>query len=151
MGKVLHYLSFRGRANRQRYWFTSLATGFSFFAVLILAWNIGSEVPAVGVVLVVPLLLLFTASMAVSARRLHDRNKSAWWMVVLFGIPWFISLFAGLGMAGGGSREAGNFIEALGLPFSIWAFVELCCLKGTPGPNRFGDDPLGPRVEGVFA
>jgi uncharacterized membrane protein YhaH (DUF805 family) len=24
----------------------------------------------------------------------------------------------------------------------IWAFIELGCLRGTPGPNRFGPDPL---------
>jgi uncharacterized membrane protein YhaH (DUF805 family) len=25
---------------------------------------------------------------------------------------------------------------------AIWSFVELGCLAGTPGPNRFGEDPL---------
>ena len=34
---------------------------------------------------------------------------------------------------------------------AIWAFVELGCLRGTPGPNQYGPDPLGnpalaPRV-----
>jgi hypothetical protein len=26
----------------------------------------------------------------------------------------------------------------------IWGFVEMACLKGTSGPNRFGPDPLAP-------
>jgi uncharacterized membrane protein YhaH (DUF805 family) len=29
----------------------------------------------------------------------------------------------------------------------IWGFVELGCLRGTAGPNRFGPDPL--VVEGA--
>ena len=27
---------------------------------------------------------------------------------------------------------------------SIWGFVEMYCLKGTAGTNRFGPDPLAP-------
>ena len=38
----------------------------------------------------------------------------------------------------------------LGLPFSIWGFVVMGCLKGTVGPNKYGDDPLQPLQE-VFA
>src|SRR6266487_727368 len=30
----------------------------------------------------------------------------------------------------------------IGLAISVWAFVELGCLRGTPGPNRYGPDPL---------
>jgi uncharacterized membrane protein YhaH (DUF805 family) len=35
---------------------------------------------------------------------------------------------------------------------SIWAFVELYCLRGTVGENRFGPDPLNPlmTVERTF-
>ena len=33
-------------------------------------------------------------------------------------------------------------LSALTLPFSIWALIELGCLKGTTGLNRFGADPL---------
>jgi uncharacterized membrane protein YhaH (DUF805 family) len=28
------------------------------------------------------------------------------------------------------------------LAISIWAFVELGCLRGTAGPNKYGPDPL---------
>jgi uncharacterized membrane protein YhaH (DUF805 family) len=28
----------------------------------------------------------------------------------------------------------------------LWAFVELFCLRGTIGPNRFGPDPLITRA-----
>jgi uncharacterized membrane protein YhaH (DUF805 family) len=28
----------------------------------------------------------------------------------------------------------------------IWAFVELACLRGTIGPNRYGPDPLEGKI-----
>jgi len=40
------------------------------------------------------------------------------------------------------------FIPVFGL---IWAFVELCLLEGTIGPNRYGEDPLQPQVTGTEA
>ena len=54
------------------------------------------------------------AYLAVNVKRWHDRNKSGWWVLIKL-IP----------IVGG-----------------IWAFVELGCLKGTYGKNRFGPDPL---------
>ena len=52
---------------------------------------------------------------ALNIKRLHDRNKSAWY-IPLFYILWIIGL--------------------------VWIFVELGGMKGTEGPNRFGSDPL---------
>ena len=46
---------------------------------------------------------------------------------------------------------AGAGFNALTLPFSIWALVELGMLKGTSGPNRFGPDPLQPSQVEVFS
>jgi uncharacterized membrane protein YhaH (DUF805 family) len=34
---------------------------------------------------------------------------------------------------------------------SAWVFVDLGLLKGTRGANKFGDDPLGPPIQEVFA
>jgi len=53
-------------------------------------------------------------SLAVFAKRWHDRNKSGWWSLIIL-VP-----FIG----------------------SIWALVECGCLPGTEGPNRYGADPL---------
>ena len=35
------------------------------------------------------------------------------------------------------------------LAISIWLFVEIGFLRGTPGPSRFGPDPLGARQADV--
>ena len=46
----------------------------------------------------------------VNGKRFHDRNKSAWWVLV-------------------------SLIPIIG---GLWIFIECGCLAGTPGPNRFG-------------
>jgi len=33
-----------------------------------------------------------------------------------------------------------------GIAIGIWGFVEIGCLRGTPGYNRFGADPLPRRL-----
>jgi uncharacterized membrane protein YhaH (DUF805 family) len=75
---------------------------------------------------------------AVSIKRLHDRNKSGWWM-----IPFIVatSLYSEFGY-----RLAGSWVKpSVGLVafgFFIWGVVEMYFLRGTRGPNRFGPDPL---------
>lgn len=63
-------------------------------------------------------LALLLPNLALGFRRLHDRNKSAWWMLLVF------------------------------LPIIGWIvlFVWMYCLRGTPGDNRFGSDPLGVKA-----
>jgi uncharacterized membrane protein YhaH (DUF805 family) len=78
---------------------------------------------------------------AVSIKRLHDRNKSGWWMN-----PFIVAtgLYGQFGYLFGGSWAAAFIGLAVFIAF-IWGLVEMYCLKGTRGPNRFGPDPLAPR------
>jgi len=82
--------------------------------------------------------------LSTSVKRLHDRNKSGWWIVLFFVLPCLYSQF--------GTRLEdllGDSYLAM-LPglnafvLSIWGFVEMYCLRGTNGSNRFGADPLAP-------
>jgi uncharacterized membrane protein YhaH (DUF805 family) len=68
-------------------------------------------------------------SIAVTVRRLHDRDMSGWW-------------YLGLTVAG--------FIPLIGFAASI-ALLVLMVLPGTEGGNRFGPDPKNPYAEDVFA
>jgi len=56
--------------------------------------------------------VLWWSALAVSAKRWHDRDKSGWWAAV-------------------------QFIPVIGW---LWILVENGLLRGTLGPNRFGDD-----------
>lgn len=150
MDKVLPYVSLSGRANRRRYWLTSLAV----YGVLIVAFLLGTVLPIIGwVVGGLGLVTALWASFAVAVRRLHDRAKSAWWLVAMY-LPVLVlsALSSAAGAAGGADAEgASGFFALLSLPFSIWTFVELGCLRGTAGANRFGPDPLASSPAEVFA
>jgi uncharacterized membrane protein YhaH (DUF805 family) len=95
---------------------------------------------------IVPLLVNLTVTpllvwtyLAISIKRLHDRNRSGWWIVPLAVLPCLYEhyeaaipesyWFAPLGLAS--------------LVLSIWGFIELACLKGDASSNRFGPNPLG--------
>jgi uncharacterized membrane protein YhaH (DUF805 family) len=78
---------------------------------------------------------------ATTVKRLHDRNKSGWWMVPLLIAPdVFNRLEARLP-----DSHAAAALGLVALVLCVWGFIELLCLRGTRGPNRFGPDPLAPR------
>jgi len=87
----------------------------------------------------VPLGLAFAfIYAAVSIKRLHDRNKSGWWMLPFVGAT---GLYAHFGdMLGVVAPYAGVVVFVL----FLWGVVEMDFLKGTSGYNRFGPDPLTP-------
>ena len=152
MGGVLKYLSFRGRANRKQYWLTLLAIFGLLFASAIVA-TVAGVVPFLGLI-GVPFWVAFgIASFANGSRRLHDRNKSAWWLLLFYVLPTLLGLPFQLAQIGPPDdfQMAAAVLATLGLPFSIWGLVELGFLKGVAGPNRFGEDPLAEPVTEVFA
>jgi uncharacterized membrane protein YhaH (DUF805 family) len=77
---------------------------------------------------------------ATTIKRLHDRDKSVWWIVPFFITPNLLNkLWDWLD-----DPNAALLVSAIGFGLSLWAFIEMLCLKGTRGPNRFGPDPLAP-------
>ena len=143
------YAEFSGRSRRLEYWaFTllsfivvllimavAMAFGFSFGAFSsIEAGGNPSAFFGPGFFLLmglagIYLLAALIPGIAVTVRRLHDRDMSGWWYLG----------FIALGM----------------IPFVGWianiAFLVILCLPGTRGPNRFGEDPLDPTGAEVFA
>ena len=102
------YINFRDRASRSEYWFWILFYTLGAIATGVIDLALGVQVTSgvFGLIMIIP-------NISVAIRRLHDRDYSGWWYLLVF-IPligWLI-LF-------------------------IWF-----CLKGTDGPNRFGPDPL---------
>jgi uncharacterized membrane protein YhaH (DUF805 family) len=76
---------------------------------------------------------------ATTIKRLHDRNKGGWWIVPFCVAP------GPLGKVGNwldNPLTVALIVSALGFGLALWGFVELFCLRGTRGPNRFGPDPL---------
>jgi uncharacterized membrane protein YhaH (DUF805 family) len=143
--------SFNGRINRGKYWLAVLiyiVVGTAFIAGCLI-WlggaNIDNLFSFAGAVLLIWLigLVLFVAGtwsgFAVGVKRLHDRDKSGWWILLFWLGP---SVLGGWQTA---SPEIGGglILSLAATAITIWAFVELGCLRGTPGPNQYGPDPLG--------
>lgn len=101
------FASGRGRARRAECWLFAL---FGLFGTLLLASLdvavLGREFPVVGMVFA---LLVLTPLVAVTIRRLHDIDRSGWWVLI------------------GAVPVLGNL-----------ALLVLCSLPGTEGHNRFG-------------
>jgi uncharacterized membrane protein YhaH (DUF805 family) len=102
----------RGRISRRSFWLWGvlalIAAGTFAHALLGIA-RVRRETAEH----IVNVLLLWPA-IATSAKRWHDRGKSAWWVLVVL-------------------------VPVLGW---LWALVENGFLRGQPGTNRFGADPL---------
>ena len=170
-----YLFSFTGRINRAKIWlFVLLAIGadivfgilftvvfgLSFLSIMgaftghpAMLFAGGTMAMLGGVLLCVFYVLLIYCGLAVSAKRLHDRNKSAWWLVVFVVLPFILNIVgftmspmdlssAGLPQSGPG----GLILRLVALAIYIWAFVELYCLKGTTGDNPYGPDPLAGKT-----
>jgi uncharacterized membrane protein YhaH (DUF805 family) len=82
---------------------------------------------------------------ATTIKRLHDRDKSGWWIIVFFIVPGLLGRI--VDKIDGESYLATGFVFSLAfaaLSLHAWGIVELLFLKGIRGPNRFGPDPLAP-------
>ena len=87
-------------------------------------------------------LLFLWVYAATSIKRLHDRDKSGWWMVPFFVIP---GLYQQFGDRLGDFYTAVFFGLVVGV-LALWGLVEMYCLRGSPRTNRFGGDPL-PKIQ----
>ncbi len=141
-----NYANFNGRAQRSEFWWFVL---FSFISQAILNF-----VPVLGPIYALALLL---PSLAVTARRLHDTNRTAWWMLLyLIPILGFIVLaIAFIAVLGAIALDPLQVSElewgVLAILFLVWMLVSITAwivllvfqiMPGTVGPNRYGPDPL---------
>ena len=122
------YADFQGRASRSEYWMFVLfvflvALGFGVVNAVVA----GIMHSATGMTPVMFLYFIFVLgvlipSLSVGFRRLHDTDRSAWWMLIAF-IPIVGSI----------------------------ALIVFYCLPGTPGPNRFGPPAGQGTLQETFA
>jgi uncharacterized membrane protein YhaH (DUF805 family) len=106
--------SFEGRISRKPFWIFNIVVAIiAVFLELLFGINIIAE--EFDNKSLIFFLIILGPSLAVQAKRWHDRNKSAWWLLV-------------------------NFVPIIG---PIYALIQNGLLAGTKGKNRFGDDPLG--------
>jgi uncharacterized membrane protein YhaH (DUF805 family) len=138
------FTSFDGRINRAKYW-----AGTIILAIIsiVLGFIIGAIFgpSTFGTILVVLVTLgLFYPGYAVAAKRFQDRDKPG--QTALYGlVPVLIaSLLQAFGLTGTPQEPnaLGWICTLVTMGVGLWFLIELGILKGTPGPNRFGGDPL---------
>lgn len=112
------YLFPKGRVSRADYWlkFYLPYMGIYFLAFALDAFVFGTfdEESGLGIISGIVMILGIWPSIAISIKRLHDRNKS-WWYLLIGIIP----------------------------IVNIWISIEMSFLGGTEGNNDFGSDPRG--------
>ncbi len=98
-------------------------------------WRIAACVAAGG------LPLLGLASLAQASRRLHDRDRSGWWLAVLL-------LLTALSFAPVETQADAYPLAVIAYTLAtlaavVWFLVETLGRRGTSGPNRYGPKPPG--------
>ena len=117
------FAQFDGRAGRREFWMFTLWNGFIYFVIVgtfadsymwIGAYN-GGTMPNPAVIkvsLAFYALIVLVPSLSLRSRRLHDLNRSAWWLLILL-VP---------------------IVGAIGI--DVFA-----AFKGDAGPNQYGPAP----------
>ncbi len=105
------YFSFRGRITRSAYWLRyNLPIWLAGILAPAIAYGLfGSD----NVVSLIVSIACFWPSLAGTAKRLHDRGRSGWFMLIVL-------------------------VPLIGV---IWLIVECGFLRGDTGLNRFGRSP----------
>ena len=165
---LFHLLfGFSGRANRGKFWlavvlwiiFWAIAVPVCVLAAIII---LGLHLPdsslphdeliaryvslafdylGLLIVFIAFTVVSWISAFAVGVKRLHDRDKSGWWILLFYLAPSVLGSIANTS-----EQPLVGFVLGVGsFVISIWALVELGFLRGTVGPNRYGPDPLQPH------
>ena len=135
------YFITSGRINRSTFWLKGILLLNVLWVAIMIALLISviafvyaatdgrlgaDDSAALSAIAVVVLVILGAVylwnNFAITVKRLHDRDKSAWWVLIWMAI--FIV---------GGALTFGIASFAVW----VWIFIELGCLAGTPGENRY--------------
>ena len=119
--------SFKGRMNRLPFWMIYVGITIFQYLSFVIINSLFPETTAEGqaaqqltpmqlasyIGLIVVNIIIIWTYIAISVKRLHDRDQSGWWLLV-------------------------GIIPLLG---QLWYFIVVMLLPGTAGENRFGSNP----------
>ncbi|AKM09515.1 DUF805 domain-containing protein [Croceicoccus naphthovorans] len=126
------YFDFAGRSRRKEYWMFQLFIFIVYVVAMLLTGGLGMSMeygdagtmgPFTAIVLIALAiwgLASIIPSLALMIRRLHDVDKSGWWILIAF-----VPIIGGL------------------------ILLYFCLIEGTRGDNRFGPDPKEGEARGV--
>jgi uncharacterized membrane protein YhaH (DUF805 family) len=137
-----------GRINRAKYWHPLLVfIGAGLLVGVILLTAASLAAPLFILMLVIVFIPWLLWGFAFHTERLHDRGKSAWWLLVFYAVPGVLGHLAkGASLAEAAGMGLHYILALAGFALSIWGFVEIGCLRGSAEPNRYGSNPLSLRA-----
>jgi len=82
---------------------------------------------------------------ATTIKRLHDRDKSGWWILVFLIAPALLgNIVDGIDDESYAATALALSLAYAALGLKVWGIVELLFLRGAYEPNQYGPDPLAP-------
>jgi uncharacterized membrane protein YhaH (DUF805 family) len=161
VGLLSLLFSFNGRVNRAQYWLGTIGVNVVNWIVMIAtstatsltaaghSQNAGAALAALSsqMAIVMPISLAVSwAALALQVKRFHDRGQSGWWTV----LPLVPCIFMVMNVFSAVLEQwpPERLLSSLGMPLlalviiSIGFFVNLGCLAGTDGQNKYGN-PAG--------
>ena len=110
-----NFMNFWGRSGRSEFWFWLLYANFFLLLgslAVFLSARLHEVVTPLSILYLAVFSVLLLPSLAVSVRRLHDINRSGWWLFL-------------------------NFVPVVGPLFLLYFFVQ----PSDEAPNRYGPVP----------
>ncbi|MGB2833773.1 MAG: DUF805 domain-containing protein [Methylotenera sp.] len=107
------YADFSGRATRSEFWWFQLFYILVYIGLAIVGGVLSNATnsPSLMIVVLLPILGLLLPMLAANVRRLHDTDRSGWWLLI-------------------------SLVPLVGL-----VLIYFLVIAGTPGDNRFGTPP----------
>jgi uncharacterized membrane protein YhaH (DUF805 family) len=138
MGSLKSYFTLSGRLTPLQYWRFQVRLGLAgavLITVTTIATMAGGWLGAIPFAFVFPLL---AAGLSVAIRRLHDRGKSAWWLLLFLGAPGALAAMAEPLIRSDETAAIAGLLMLPALALMAWFWIEVALLRGQKGANRFG-------------
>ena len=148
INRLQRVFSISGRVSRLGFWRFQVAqvlAGAVIWCLTMFATMAGGWLGLAPLLLIVPVL---ASAVYVGIRRLHDRDRSGWWILPFGGGPYLLLGAAHL-LADPLSLAGALLAIPLslgGLALAVWAWIEIGFRRGTRGANRFGPPPASNRA-----
>lgn len=161
MNLVSLLFGFKGRINRAQFWYGNLGAGFAGIMLMFVlgVMFIPTEgipkttagflhlVSVMGLVIGPPLFLMCWVGLALQTKRFHDRGRSGLWTMLPMLPAMMITTTIVTSLAGGQTPE--QAIASVGMwmlitqAVNIFMLVDLGCMPGKEGANKYGPPPGG--------
>lgn len=128
--------NWQDRACRSEFWWFYLAT-----IIIGIIASLFNAIPLIGQVIALVInIAIWWLSIVASIRRLHDIDKSGFWILLPAGASIVGITMLAIGLFGGSDLlfALGIIVGLGGTGYMIFLLVQ----PGTPGPNKYGPNPL---------